>query len=59
MRRFYMTEEQRELEMEIGNIRKMVRRAKSPRTRNNLVTKQEKLVAKLHGLGIDKRHSSY
>lgn len=59
MRRFYITEEQRELEMEIGNIRKMVRRTKSHKTRNNLIDKQAKLVAKLHGLGIDKRHLSY
>ena len=59
MRNVFVSDEHRELEIEINAIRKMIRRTKSAISRNRLVDKQAKLVTKLHGLGIDKRHLSY
>ena len=65
MRRFYMSEGQRELEMKIEETAKHIRRVKPGITRNRLVNRRNKMIETLHTLVdnnnqlIDKRHLSY
>jgi hypothetical protein len=65
MRRFYISEEQRDLEVRIEETTKHIRRVKPGITRNRLVERRNKMINVLHTLVddndqlIDKRHLSY